>query len=444
MVNLSKRDLLALGFMTFALFVGAGNIIFPPMIGLSAGDQVWTAAAGYFITAVGMPVLAIVVLARFEGSMDKLCAPLGKLAARTLAIVCFLCIGPLFATPRTATVSFEVGVAPWLGNSPAHLFAYSALYFALVQAVSLYPGRLLDSVGRCLAPIKVAALAILGVGAFIWTAGPQGPAEPPFDTQAFSKGLTEGYLTMDTLASLVFGAVVVNALKHRGIHAPRQLFKYSVIAALIAGVGLSLVYASLFELGAHAGGLVDHADNGAQVLNAYVLHTYGAVGYWLLAFLITIACLVTAIGLTCACAEAFSKFLPLGYRTLAALLAGFSFAVSNVGLTQLIAVSVPVLTAIYLPCIAIILLSLISSRLNSPARVLIPVTACALGFGLIDACMAAGLLPPSVLLWVSQLPLANASLAWLLPSLAIFFVATVYDLYKGAKTRSSSLSPESA
>lgn len=431
---LTKSDLLALGFMTFALFVGAGNIIFPPLIGLNVGEQVWPAAAGYFITGVCLPVLTIIALARFEGSMETLCKPLGTVAARALAIICFLCIGPLFAMPRTATVSFEIGVAPWLGDSTNHLIVYSALYFSLVMLVSLFPGRLLDTIGRGLAPVKVAALAILGIGAFIWTAGPPGPALFPYDSQALTKGFNEGYLTMDTLASLVFGGVVVNALKHRGVYAPRLLFKYSVIAAIIAGIGLTLVYASLFELGAHARGFSTEAKNGAVVLNAYMEHTYGAVGYWLLAFLITSACLVTAIGLTTACAEAFSQFLPIGYRPLALILASLAFAISNVGLTQLIAISVPVLTAIHPLCIAIILLSLINHRLRNPARVMAPVATSALCFGILDALTVAGVKLPLLQHLASGLPLASSQLGWLAPTFAIFCAMWIYDLLKGAST----------
>jgi branched-chain amino acid:cation transporter, LIVCS family len=108
--QLRSRDIIALGFMTFALFVGAGNIIFPPMVGLQAGEHVWTAAFGFLITAVGLPVLTVVALAKVGGGVDSLSTPIGKVAGVLLATVCYLAVGPLFATPRTATVSFEVGI----------------------------------------------------------------------------------------------------------------------------------------------------------------------------------------------------------------------------------------------------------------------------------------------------------------------------------------------
>ena len=165
---LKSQDILALGFMTFALFVGAGNIIFPPIVGLQSGPHVWMAALGFLITAVGLPVVTVIALAKVGGGMDALSSPIGKIAGGLLAAAAYLAVGPLFATPRTATVSFEVGLAPLTGESPLALFLYSSVYFLLVFFISLYPGRLLDTVGRFLAPLKIIALAVLGiVGSFV-------------------------------------------------------------------------------------------------------------------------------------------------------------------------------------------------------------------------------------------------------------------------------------
>lgn len=169
--QLKSRDIIATGFMTFALFVGAGNIIFPPMVGLQAGEHVWTAAIGFLITAVGLPVLTVVALAKVGGGVDSLSTPIGKVAGLLLATVCYLAVGPLFATPRTATVSFEVGIAPLTGDSAMPLLIYSVVYFAIVILVSLYPGKLLDTVGNFTAPLKIIALVILSVAAIVWPAG---------------------------------------------------------------------------------------------------------------------------------------------------------------------------------------------------------------------------------------------------------------------------------
>lgn len=433
---LKGQDILALGFMTFALFVGAGNIIFPPFVGLQAGPNVWMAALGFLVTAVGLPVITVVALARVGGSMDALSSPIGKLAGGLLAAVCYLAVGPLFATPRTATVSFAVGLAPLTGETPLALFLYSAVYFLLVYIVSLYPGRLLDTVGRFLAPLKIIALAVLSIAAFALPVGPSGDAVPEYVAAPFSLGFINGYLTMDTLGALVFGIVIVNAIRSRGVESPKLITRYAIIAGLIAGVGLALVYISLFRLGSGSHAVAAGATNGAAVLHAYVQHTFGGLGSGFLAVLISLACLVTAVGLTCACAEYFSRVLPLSYKTLVLLLALFSLLVSNLGLTKLIAFSIPVLTAIYPPCIVLVALSFCAGLWYSQSRILGPVMLVSLLFGLIDAIKGAGLsqwLPASLL----DLPLSEQGLAWLVPSVAVLLVAVVIDRVLGARVHAA-------
>ncbi|MCU1723026.1 MULTISPECIES: branched-chain amino acid transport system II carrier protein [unclassified Pseudomonas] len=427
---LKGQDILALGFMTFALFVGAGNIIFPPIVGLQSGPNVWMAALGFLVTAVGLPVVTVVALAKVGGGMDALSSPIGKVAGGLLAAAAYLAVGPLFATPRTATVSFEVGVAPLTGESPIALFIYSLVYFTVVLAVSMYPGKLLDTVGRFLAPLKIIALAVLGIAAFALPAGTIGEAQPAYVAAPFSQGFIQGYLTMDTLGALVFGIVIVNAIRSRGVESPRLITRYAIIAGLIAGLGLTLVYVSLFRLGAGSHDIAANAGNGAVVLHAYVQHTFGSLGSGFLAVLIALACLVTAVGLTCACAEYFSRILPLSYRALVVLLAAFSLLVSNLGLTKLIMFSVPVLTAIYPPCIVLVGLSFCKGMWHSQTRIMAPVMAVSLLFGVIDALKGAKLdawMPASF----AHLPLSDKGLAWLVPCVATLFVAVVCDRMLG-------------
>ena len=401
--QLRSRDIIALGFMTFALFVGAGNIIFPPMVGLQAGEHVWTAAFGFLITAVGLPVLTVVALAKVGGGVDSLSTPIGKVAGVLLATVCYLAVGPLFATPRTATVSFEVGIAPLTGDS---------------------------------APLKIIALVILSVAAIIWPAGSISTATEAYQNAAFSNGFVNGYLTMDTLGAMVFGIVIVNAARSRGVTEARLLTRYTVWAGLMAGVGLTLLYLALFRLGSDSASLVDQSANGAAILHAYVQHTFGGGGSFLLAALIFIACLVTAVGLTCACAEFFAQYVPLSYRTLVFILGGFSMVVSNLGLSQLIQISVPVLTAIYPPCIALVVLSFTRSWWHNSSRVIAPPMFISLLFGILDGIKASAFsdILPS---WAQRLPLAEQGLAWLMPTVVMVVLAIIWDRAAGRQVTSS-------
>ncbi|WP_347557154.1 branched-chain amino acid transport system II carrier protein [Robbsia sp. KACC 23696] len=428
---LRRRDIVALGFMTFALFVGAGNIIFPPLIGLQAGTEYGTAAVGFLLTGVGLPILTIVAMARAGGTLDKLSSPLGRVAARGLAVICYLAVGPLFATPRTATVSFALGIVPWTGNGTTSLFVYSVVYFAAVLGLSLYPGKLLDIVGRVLAPVKIVVLGILAASALFVVAGRPGMPTPEYVSNALTNGFTNGYLTMDTLGAMVFGIVIVNAMRSRGVTAPRAQTRYATIAGVIAGVGLALLYLGLFKLGAESRTLVPSATNGAQILDAYVSHAFGSGGIVLLTVLITLACLVTAVGLTCACAAYFSEWLPIGYRPMAIGLSLFALLVSNLGLDQLIAFSVPALTAIYPPCIVLVVMSFTFDWTKSPSRVLWPVMFVTAVMGCLDGLHSAHLSVPLLSRWATSLPFAQSGLGWLLPALTVWALAWAYDALAG-------------
>ncbi|CEG52099.1 branched-chain amino acid transport system II carrier protein [Stutzerimonas kunmingensis] len=426
MNRLKGFDLLALGFMTFALFLGAGNIIFPPSAGMASGEFIWQAALGFLLTGVGLPLLTVVALARVGGGMDRLTAPLGKVAGTVLAVAVYLAIGPLFATPRTAVVSFEMGIAPFSGNAGMPLFIYTLVFFAAMLFLVLNPGQLVNRIGKFITPVLLAALLVLGGAAIFAPAGEVGAASESYRASPLIKGFLEGYLTMDTLGALVFGIVIATAIRDRGVTEPALVTRYSMIAGVIAAVGLSLVYLALFYLGATSQGIAVGAENGVQILTTYVQHTFGTPGSLLLAVVITLACLTTAVGLTTACGEFFSALLPVSYRTVVVVFALFSLLVANQGLTQLISVSVPVLVGLYPLAIVLVALSLLDRFWVSPSRVFVPVMAVTLIFGVVDGLAAAGFTDWVPVLF-TQLPLADQSMGWLVPVLVMLVFAVVTD-----------------
>ncbi|OTG82974.1 branched-chain amino acid transport system II carrier protein [Acinetobacter sp. ANC 4648] len=429
MTSLRTRDIIALGFMTFALFIGAGNIIFPPIVAQQAGEHVWLAALGFLITAVGLPVITIMALSRTHGSIAILSSPLGKVASLILTVVCYLSVGPLFAIPRTATVSYEIGFSSHFGTTSSSLLIYSAIYFAFVTIISLYPNKLLDTVGHVLAPLKILSLAILGIAAFFIPSGFIPPAINNYVASPVSEGFVNGYLTMDTLGALVFGIVIINAIHSRGVTDTKLVTKYAVIASLISGVGLTLVYLSLFKLGLGSHEVAPNAANGAIILHAYVQHAFGDLGSLFLTGLIFLACMVTAIGLTCACAEYFAQLTKISYKILVFILVGFSFIISNLGLTKLIAVSVPVLSAIYPPAIVVIVLSFFWGRFNNPRLVIAPATAVSFIFGVIEGIKITAF-KDNLPVAIQNLPLSEQNLAWLIPSCVVLVICIIIDKVK--------------
>jgi LIVCS family branched-chain amino acid:cation transporter len=424
--TLKTQDLIALGFMTFALFLGAGNIIFPPLVGQMSGNQLWYSALGFLLTGVGLPLLTVVALARVGGGMNALTAPVGKGAGILLGALVYLTIGPLFATPRTATVSFELGFAPFLGTGGSTRAIYTVVYFTAVMLLALFPGRLIDTVGKIITPALIVALVVLAGAAILVPAGAIGEPTGLYVDAPLSQGFIQGYQTMDALAALVFGIVIVNAIRSRGISDARLLTRYAIIAGIIAAMGLGLVYVSLILLGAGSGGLAPGATTGAPILTAFVGHVFGPMGNVLLAAVITLACLTTAIGLVSACGDYFSKMLRMSYRSVVVVISLFSMVAANQGLEQLIAVSVPVLSSIYPVAIALVALSLASALWRKPSRVFVPTLIVAAVFGVMDGLAAAGF-PHLVPEAVARMPGADLGLGWLVPVLATLVASAACD-----------------
>ena len=426
MSKLTIKEIILLGMTNFALYVGAGNIIFPPILGLQSGTNVTPAAIGFLITGVGLPVIAAVAMARLGGSMEELTKPIGAKAGFIATAVCFLCIGPLFAIPRTATVAYELAIKPFVSADTNLLPGYSVFYFIIATIFAMYPAKILDTVGKVLSPIKIAALIILCITAiFLAPSEPAAPQEQ-FVDGAFALGIVNGYLTLDTLASLAFAIIIVNAIRSHGVTDAKPVTRYAIMSGCMAGVGFIFIYICLFRLGNTSVILTPEATNGAEVLSAYVSHAFGNFGNIFLAVLIIVACMVTAIGLICACSSYFETIWPIRYRTYAVIFAVVSCAIANFGLTTLINISVPGLISVYPMFIVLVMTSFFRDFFINQRFVIAPVCALALLFGINDGIEAAGLniLPDSV---KALLPLYDSDLSWLLPSIILCVVLAVVD-----------------
>lgn len=436
MKRLGNTQIMALGFMTFALFLGAGNIIFPAAAGLQSGGQLWLVTLGFLLTGVGLPLLTVVALARVGGGLQSLTRPLGKLAGTAFAIAVYLAIGPLFATPRTAVVSYEIALGSFVEHSWWALLLYSSLYFAVVLYLAMSPGKILERIGQLITPVLLLALVLLGLAAVFRPAGLPGPGALPYSQTPLSSGFLDGYLTMDALGALVFGVVIAAAIRSQGVTELNKVTRYSIQAGVIAAIGLSLVYVSLFYLGATSYGIAAEASNGGQVLAAYVQHAFGVPGSLLLGVVITLACLTTATGLLVACGEYFEQLWGIRYSRTVVFFTLFSWAVSNQGLTQLIKVSVPVLVGLYPLAIVLVLLSLAQKLWYNPRPVIRTAMLVTLVFGILDASSAAGFTGLSSLL--DYLPLAGQQMAWLLPVALVLAGMTIRDRWQYAAQKALS------
>lgn len=363
-MRLSKKNLLVISFMLFSLFFGAGNLIFPPFLGKEAGSNMSIAMIGFLITAVILPILGVVIIAKFNG-LEKLASKVNIKFAVVFTIVIFLAIGPGLGIPRAASVPFEMAIKPYLSSDSPHslfMFIYSLVFFAIALWLSLTPSKLPKRIGTILTPSLLLLILIVFIS-FIFK-GDVNIALPndAYLNNAFLNGFSEGYLTMDTIAALNFGIVISGTLIAIGIKDSNTIVKYSIKAGIIAGFILSAIYLMLSYMGMATSGIYGSAANGAVILRNIVYILFGDFGAVVIALIFTLACLTTSIGLITSIAKYFSEKLnKISYRKMVIIIVSFSFIISNLGLNTILSISVPILNAIYPISIVLILLGLFDS-----------------------------------------------------------------------------------
>lgn len=435
MKKLSRRVQLLLGFTLFSMFFGAGNLIFPPGVGAQAGTLTWPAMAGMAVSAVGLPVLGVVAVAR-SGGLDALGDRVHPLFSKVFTIVAYLAIGPCLAIPRTASTSFEMAVPPFVGaEAPLALLQliYSLVFFALALTVALRPEKLTDRLGKIMCPILLVLILVTFIGTLIDPLEGYGaPQSELYAAAPVARGFLDGYQTMDTIAALVFGIIIALNIRARGVEEDGDVVRYTVRSGWMAGVLLLAVYAMLAHIGALSGGAFPGATNGAVVLTNLIPALFGTPGSLLLAAIFIIACFNVCVGLICSCAEYFNLICPrLSYRVWAVLFAVVSMLIANAGLDMILKVSVPALSIIYPVAIALIALSFFQRWLEGRPMVY-PVTILLTGIAsILYTLRDLKALPAAASDLLGALPLAGQGLGWVLPAL----VGTALGLLLSGKPR---------
>lgn len=429
-----------IGALLFGLFFGAGNLIFPVQMGQLAGKNTFQATMGFLITGVGLPLLGVIAtsLAQSESLYD-LAKSVNKIYSILFTCMLYLTIGPLFAIPRTATVAFEVGLNPFITAEYMQigLFIFSLIFFALTLCFSLRPARILDWVGKYLTPAFLVLLSILIIATFLKPMGQASlyPAQENYIDKPLFTGILEGYHTMDALASLAFAIVVISNIEKLGVKDPKRKAIEVCKSGLICLAGMSLIYASLAYMGATSMGSVGSADNGGKIMSMVSEHYFGFAGKLLLAAIVTVACLKTAIGLITSCSQMFSEMFPnsFSYNKYAILFTALSFIIGNFGLNKIIQLSVPVLMFLYPLAITLILLSLLAPITNKQRDIYIWTTILTMLAAIFDFCNA---LPKTIKETVivsmmidfahMYLPGFDHGFGWLIPSLLGFIIGIIF------------------
>ena len=433
--KLTLRQKILVAGTLFGMFFGAGNLIFPVHLGQMAGQNALPAIIGFIITAVGIPILGVAAIGvTHSDGLQTLSGKVGKGYGIFFTCLLYLTIGPLFAIPRCATVSFTTGITPLLGaDSPERLYLllFSAVFFAFVLFFSLRPGKITVWIGKIINPLFLFFFAVLMLAALLAPGAAVSAVEPveAYRSDAFFPALIEGYGTMDAIAGLAFGIVVIDVIRRMGVDNDDAIAEDVLSSGLLTGALMALIYVVSIVVGAQSRGLFELSENGGIALTQIAGHYLGGVGLFILAFTITFACLKTSIGLVTACAETFSKMTngKISYRSWAILFTVFSFAVSNIGLSAIIEYSIPMLMLIYPPAIALILLAFLGKFFAHDRTVYITTMTGTWAAAIFD-CMKTLPAPVQTALHLdapiafaaAHLPLFDKNLGWLLPAVIGF------------------------
>lgn len=431
----STKDMLVLGMMVFALFLGAGNIIFPPMAGYHSGTDWFSASLGFIVTGVVLPFLTLITVA-VKGRGERLSVDLPRWVSVTFWVALYLILGSTFAMPRVTNTAYELGFLP-LGfvekSTASHLifafvFNFVSMFFMLKQ------GTMISAIGKFMTPALLFLLVAVGI-AVVRT--PLSPINEPINQYvdfAFFSGIVDGYQTMDVLSAMAFGGIVARALASRGITSPQDVVVITIKAGLIAVGLLAALYICLFYLGATSDAVSQTATNGGQIFSRYVDALYGALGTWLMCGIVLLASMTTFVGVTSACADFFATFNPrLDYRFWVVVSTLLTTIVSTFGLDTLLRVTIPVLLLIYPTTVALVFLQFARRKMRNPRFTYGFTVAVLVVMSAFDTLNNIGLLNENVLAVLHRMPLFKEGIGWLLPGVIAFIISFVAGNMRPAK-----------
>lgn len=424
MNQIKKSDFIFISLTLFSIFFGAGNLMFPPMLGYLSGSNLPLVLSGFMISAVIFPILAVIAVIK-AGGIIKLGNNVHPIFSKVFAVCVYLAIGPLLAIPRNATLAFTL-----LFNQSKFLLPYTIIFFLIAFWLSSSPNKLVHRIGKIMSPILITLILILFVTSLF---------KLPFNisnssisekylNNPFTAGILDGYETLDILASLNYGIVVLVWFKKRNLD-ESKLIQTTIKSGIVSGSVLAIIYVITALLGLNISNLLNSAENGATILKFLSYYLLGDVGLIIIAVIFTIACLCVCIGLLTSISEFFSELQPkINYRNWLLILTLISLVLANYGLNNILNYSIPALLLIYPIGIALVILSLLNCN-SLIYKFCIPITF------LISLLTTLNKFP-YLNVWIDDshiitkinnyLPLYQNGLAWLIPFLITLIVSTIY------------------
>lgn len=417
-----KKDVLLTGFALFAMLFGAGNLIFPPIVGYNAGTEWKAALFGFFITGIGLPLMAIISAALAGDKIDNFGERVSPKFSKIFNIILILAIGPLLALPRTGATAFEMALNPHIHNNIQIIKPiFLGIYFLISLLFSLKSNKVVDRVGKILTPILLIILSLI-----IWK-GVSSPIGVPIISENinnFKYGFFNGYQTMDTLGAIVFSSIILKSIRQGRSLNKKQEMNFLIKSSTIALIALTIVYGGLLYIGATSGGVLPNTG-ATNLLSDIIILLLGKLGIISLGICVAGACLTTAVGLTATVGEYFSKLLRISYEKTVIITTIVGFIFSNFGVNTIVKISAPIL--IFLYPIAIVLIFLNIMKKYIPNEFIFKGAVLGSGIvGFIEMINSFGLkiyLFEKIYLF---LPFSDFGLAWLIPTLITSFIFNLF------------------
>ena len=419
-------DTIIIGFALFAIFFGAGNLIFPPYLGVTAGENWGIATFAFLISDPLLSIIAVMVVAALGGSALNVGRRIHPLFASALAAICVLLIGPIFAVPRTGASTHEIFVQSYFPSAPQWIT--SLVFFGIVLWITYKENSVMDAIGKYLTPILLLILFLIFVGAVLQ---PNASFAATDRTGLFAQGFKEGYQTMDVLGAPLLAGVVMKDITRRGYLNKKDQFRMMFGVGIVAFILLALVYSTLAYSGASMSTVIDTTAQRAAMLTTIVKNLLGSWGQLAMGLAVCFACLTTAIGLTTTCGQYFEEVSKgkISYKKTILVTVAVEFIISLIGVDSLINLAVPVLTFIFPIMIALILFSAFDQYIPYDWTYLGAVVGAGIvglvqGINTLSQLLGGNLLGDAVKL-IGTFPLATYGLEWIVPTFVGALIFTI-------------------
>ena len=419
-------DTIIIGFALFAIFFGAGNLIFPPYLGVTAGENWGIATFAFLISDPLLSIIAVMVVAALGGSALNVGRRIHPLFASALAAICVLLIGPIFAVPRTGASTHEIFVQSYFPSAPQWIT--SLVFFGIVLWITYKENSVMDAIGKYLTPILLFILFCIFVAAIIQ---PDATFAQTDGTGLFAQGFKEGYQTMDVLGAPLLAGVVMKDITRRGYLNKKDQFRMMFGVGIVAFILLALVYSTLAYSGASMSTVIDTTAQRAAMLTTIVKNLLGSWGQLAMGLAVCFACLTTAIGLTTTCGQYFEEVSKgkISYKKTILVTVAVEFIISLIGVDSLINLAVPVLTFIFPIMIALILFSAFDQYIPYDWTYLGAVVGAGIvglvqGINTLSQLLGGNLLGDAVKL-IGTFPLATYGLEWIVPTFVGALIFTI-------------------